>query len=45
MKSTLNYLTWSFALLLVAACGQKKPAVPVSASVEQTDTLDRKSVV
>src|SRR5574344_1390865 len=39
MKSTLNYLTWSFALLLVAACGQKKPAVPVSASVEQTDTL------
>ncbi len=24
MKSTLNYLTWSFALLLVAACGQKK---------------------
>ena len=39
MKSTLNYLTWSFALLLVAACGQKKPAVPVSTSVEQTDTL------
>lgn len=39
MKSTLNYLTWSFALLLVTACGQKKPAVPVSASVEQTDTL------
>ena len=39
MKSTLNYLTWSFALLLVAACGQKKPVVPVNASVEQTDTL------